>query len=318
MQAVRLADVREMTREEWLATRRRGIGGSDIAIIAGLNPWSSAVELYLDKLGELPERPETEAMRFGKRLEQVVADEFAERHPDLRVERVNSILQHPQYPMFLANIDRRVVGDGTPSILEIKTTSAYRAHEWEGDRAPFHAQVQVQWYLGVTGYQRGWIAALVGGQRYVEVEIQRDDEVIAHLQALALEFWQHVETGTPPPMDGSDASADLLQRLYPESEPDKQTLLPLEAEELLRQYQEAKAEEAAAGRRRQEAENRIKALLGDAEVGLIAGEPAVIWKTIRSQRIDTKRLRSERPDIYQMYAAESVSRRFSVKREAAS
>src|SRR5690606_29968470 len=93
MQAVRLADVREMTREDWLQARRRGIGGSDIATIAGVNPWSSPVELYLDKLGELPERPETDAMRFGKRLEQVVADEFAERHPDLRVERVNSILQ---------------------------------------------------------------------------------------------------------------------------------------------------------------------------------------------------------------------------------
>src|SRR5690606_1132885 len=179
-------------------------------------------------------------------------------------------------------------------------------------KAPLYAQAQLQWYLGVSGYSKGWIAALIGGNSYVEVEIERDQQVIDHLLEMAAEFWRCVETRTPPEWDGSDASSQLLSRLYPEGDPEKRILLPLEAEALIRQIEEAREEEKAAEARRKEAENRLKALLGEAEVGLIAGEPAVTWRTVASQRLDTKRLREERPDIYEEYAKPSTYRRLQI------
>lgn len=318
MQAIRAIDTRRMARDEWVQARRKGIGGSDISVIAGLNPWKSPIALYLEKTGELPDQEPAEHMEWGNRLEGLVADYFAEQHPDRKVLRVNSILQHPEYPWALANVDRRViVKNGEPGILEIKTTSEWMRHDWEDGKAPLHAQAQLQWYMGIVGYSRGWIAALIGGRRYVEVEIERDDEVIKTLLDMAKEFWHCVETRTPPAWDGSQSSTDLLNRLHPEGNPGEEVSLPPATSLLLRQYEDAKADERAAKERRTEAENRIKALLGDAEVGLIAGEPAVTWKAIHTNRLDTKALKEQRPDIYDEFVRTSVSRRFDVRvREA--
>ncbi|HQE50274.1 MAG TPA: YqaJ viral recombinase family protein, partial [Fervidobacterium sp.] len=52
MNAIKLVDTREITQEEWLQFRKRGIGGSDISAILGLNPWKSPLALYYDKVGE--------------------------------------------------------------------------------------------------------------------------------------------------------------------------------------------------------------------------------------------------------------------------
>ena len=55
-------------------------------------------------------------------MEEVVAKEFYKR-TDLKVQRRNAILQHPEYPWMLANVDRLIVGDRVG--LECKTTSEY-------------------------------------------------------------------------------------------------------------------------------------------------------------------------------------------------
>ena len=46
-------NVSNLSRAEWLEERRKGIGGSDAAAVAGLNPWRSAAAVYLDKVGEV-------------------------------------------------------------------------------------------------------------------------------------------------------------------------------------------------------------------------------------------------------------------------
>src|SRR5690606_34608879 len=129
--------------------------------------------------------------------------------------------------------------------------------------------------------------------------VDRDDELIAQLIELEREFWQHVVDGTPPPVDGSDDARELLDRLYPDADPESVAVLPPDAEELIRAYHEAKAAEKAAAERRQEAENRLKALLGDRAIGRLNGVDVVTWKPVTQSRIDTKRLKAEKPGIYQ-------------------
>lgn len=77
-----------MTREEWLETRRGGIGGSDISAIAGMNPWRSPLAVYLDKRGEIEDGPDNERMYWGRQLEDVVARHFAEVN-NVKIRRVN-------------------------------------------------------------------------------------------------------------------------------------------------------------------------------------------------------------------------------------
>ena len=46
-----LVETSELPREEWLAYRRRGIGGSDAAAVLGISPFMTGRDLYYDKLG---------------------------------------------------------------------------------------------------------------------------------------------------------------------------------------------------------------------------------------------------------------------------
>jgi len=65
------------SRDEWLAHRADGLGGSDIAAALGLDPYRSPFEVYLSKVGELEQAEQTEAMRWGQLLEPLVASETA-------------------------------------------------------------------------------------------------------------------------------------------------------------------------------------------------------------------------------------------------
>jgi len=93
------ADTRSMSREEWLESRRNGIGGSDASAILGVNPYSSPLKVYMDKIGKGVEEEENEAMRQGTDLEQYVADRFVDfmekQRTPKKVRKCNRIVRHP-------------------------------------------------------------------------------------------------------------------------------------------------------------------------------------------------------------------------------
>ncbi|MGQ7158114.1 YqaJ viral recombinase family protein, partial [Escherichia coli] len=78
------------------------------------------------------------AAYFGNVLEEVVAKEFAKR-TDLKVQRSKAILQHPEYPWMLANVDRLIVGEKIG--LECKTASEYLKKEWEDEELHFYVEL---------------------------------------------------------------------------------------------------------------------------------------------------------------------------------
>jgi len=311
-----LAEIDNLTREEWLELRRQGIGGSDAPAIAGLSPFRSAISVYLEKIGavnadELAGEEQKEEMYWGTRLEDIVAEEFSIR-TGLELSHPKVILRHPDYPWMIANIDR-VIADSANGygVLEIKTTNPFNEAAWE-DGIPEHVIIQVQHYLAVTGYKYGYAAVLIGGQKYLHKLIPRDDELINYLIEIERKFWQMVENRTPPPLDGSEDASNVLKFLYPVADPGSKILLPPEAEELIREYEEAKAQEKAAGERKKAAENRLKALLGTSEGG-IAGRRIVTWKTVNTSRFDLDAFKNEYPEIYQKYLKPAPYRRFGVK-----
>lgn len=299
-----------MPREEWLRLRNQGIGGSDIAAIAGVNPWETALSVYLRKVGELPEKEETEAMRWGTLLEPLIADEYKRRHPEARVRRVNAVLRHPEVPYFLANIDREVrIKGAPPMLLEIKTTSAWQGGRWRED-VPDHVMCQVQWYLGITGYPTAVVAVLIGGNQYREFEITRDDEIIGYLHEIGRRFWEeHVIPRVPPAIESADLKT--VEAMHPNGN-GQAIELPPTAKGLLDEYDAAKEAERQATKRREEIEAKIKAMLGDNEVGYV-GERTVKWATVTTNRLDTKALKLDHPEIYDRYVRTSAYRRFEVR-----
>jgi len=122
-QAIRLASTTDLSRKQWLAIRKLGLGSSDAAVAVGLSPYKCPLSLWLEKTGrkEPEDISHKEAVLWGIELEPVLAQVYAKR-TGYRVRRVNAVLQHPEHLFMLANLDREVVGhpDG-PGILEIKT-----------------------------------------------------------------------------------------------------------------------------------------------------------------------------------------------------
>ena len=70
----------ESDHEAWEKLRMQGIGGSDVAVIMGYNPWKKPYELYCEKVGliEPEDLSDNEAVEWGVELEPIVAKKFSE------------------------------------------------------------------------------------------------------------------------------------------------------------------------------------------------------------------------------------------------
>lgn len=285
MHAKIVASTENMPEAEWLALRTRGIGGSDVAAICGLSPWKSAVQVYLEKVGVAIDQEENSAMRWGKLLEPVIAEQFS-RETGMPIRRMPAILQHPENDWALANLDFLIAPEaGDEGILEVKNTSAYLAKAWEDDVAPQHYVLQLQWYMYVTGLKWGYFAPLIGGNRLlIDKRMDLDMELVEPMLKICSDFWQMVVLKTPPAPDGSPAASDLMKLLYPHVEPGKIAALPEELAEDIRRlpmlqeelkvFQEEKETEIEA------IKNKVKAVMQDAELATLDGLPAFSWKEV--------------------------------------
>lgn len=311
MNATILVETEGLSKEEWLRYRKRGIGGSDVAALLGISKWKSEIELWLDKTNQTDNLiEENEAMQWGYIMEPVIRKHFAEVTGKTVLE-IKAILQHPEYPFMLADVDGLTVDDaGNPAILEIKTASEYKRSEWEQD-IPAYYQTQVQHYLCVTGTVKAYVAVLIGGNTFRVYEVDADAEVQRMLITLEQAFWNKVKNMIRPEMDGSDAAKNLLDTIY-HGGVSERIVLPEDAIEYVDQYIMACAEEDNAKAKKQEAANRIKEFMGDYDNAKCL-EHTVSWKPVTAERLDTKALKEAEPEIYEQYVKTSTSRRFTLK-----
>lgn len=306
-----LASTKDMPYADWVEYRKKGIGGSDASVVCGISRYKSPVELWLDKTNQLPYEEAGEAAYWGTQLEALVRAEFTKR-TGIEVQLVRQFLQSEEHPFMLANLDGICEHpDYGPCVFEAKTASAYKTGEWE-DTIPDEYQLQIQHYMAVTGYRAAYVAVLIGGNTFRWKLVERDEELIDMLISFESAFWRHVQSMTPPPPDGSDASAKFLAERFPNSVPKSQITLPSTAGRLLEQYDEACEQLDAATERKQKVENLLKQMMGENEIGTTAGR-IITWKSVSQERLDSKTLKAEHPTLYNKYANKISYRRFSVK-----
>lgn len=305
-----LAKTNGMEREEWLKWRRMGIGGSDASVIAGVNPFCSIFELWMDKTGQAEAgEAESEHIHFGNVLEPVVRKEFM-RRTGLKVRRKMALLQSTEHPFMLADLDGVIYENGKMCIFEAKTASAYKKEAWEKG-VPLEYQYQVQHYMAVTGAEKTYIAALVGGNAFIYHEVYRDEGMIKRIIRMEREFWEHcVLAGQEPEADGSGATADFLDKKYGDSN-GKCIELPEEALQLCGQYDELSRRLDELKKEKEAVTNKIKTYLKENESGTV-GDRRIDWKTVTTTTFDKKRLKEERREIYEEYCGKSSYRRLSV------
>lgn len=315
-----------LSRQDWLALRQSGIGGSDIAAIIGVSPYATAYDIYQSKTQPVNEET-SESAYWGTVLEDTVAREFSKRS-GLKIQNVNFLMRHPEHRWAIANIDRAIINpaikgnvrfkDGkltTDQIVEIKTASEYVGKNWgleESDEVPDQYQCQAQWYMGVTDTQVCHMVVLIGGNKYRQYKIERHQDFIDYLFEAAESFWtNNVLAGVEPDATTLQNAKDKYPRHNPDTtldvEPDS------EAAKVFEHYEALKAQEKEVKAALELAQTDLICQIQDNEALAIDGEVVATYKTQVSNRFNSSQFKKDMPELAEQYIKQSESRVMRVK-----
>lgn len=304
----KLTATKGLTHEEWLRYRKLGLGGSDAGAVCGLNPYRTAMEVYLDKTSESVEDIDNEAMRQGREFEGYVAGRFTEA-TGKKVRRANFMYCDEGHPYMIADVDRMVVGENAG--LECKTASPYMEDKWKDGKIPLSYQIQCCHYMSVCNADAWYIAVLIYGREFKYYRLERDEEMIADLRRIEKDFWENnvLKKQLPEP-DGSELCDSVIAEYFRKS---KAQSVPLAGfDERLGRRQELAGEIARLEAEKRKIEQELKMYLGEAEFAE-SSSYQVSWKAVSSSRLDGNRLKAERPEIYAQYQKTVQGRRLTVK-----
>lgn len=286
-------------RDEFLAARAKGIGGTDIAAILGVSRYKSAVDVWLEKTGRVIRDPNESTLpqRFGLFAEEFNAQEYT-RKTGRKVVRFTRQLIHPEHNFIRGNIDRLVIPEGakvaahhgeirTNRGMEAKCVSAYAGGEWgddDSDDVPVFYLAQCAWYQMLTGCEFWDLSALIGNGRFEVYEFRRDLDLEQMLVARAVEFWNnHVLADLPPP---PLSERDVLS-LYPRNVEGKRAIATPEVAAVVMARKLAKEEAKKIEARLAGYELEIKQFLTDAEALYLdaeGGDKLLSWKNNKDSR----------------------------------
>ena len=270
-------------RRAWLAARRTGVGGSDAAAIVGVDPWKSELQVYAEKLGGMAEEAGEEAT-WGLLFQRPVARHYAaQTRRKLARLPAHHLHRSVSTPWLIGSVDGLI--ESVPDwpgqgVLEVKCTGFYRARQLQ-EEFPLYWQVQVQHYLAVLGLEWASIAVLSEGRKFLWLDMERNQRFIAVLLEREAEFWRQVKSKSPPDPDASESARDALSYLYPQETVGTAVDLPVEAVSWDENRTRGSVLVAEGEALKNESEAKIKAAMGEAEIGMLPTGVKYSW---RSQR----------------------------------
>lgn len=254
----------------WLAARARALGGSDMAAVLGLSPWTSRFALWHRKMGTIGEEPDNAGMSWGRRLEAPIAEKWADDHPEYRVRKTVTWRSKAR-PWQLASPDRLLSGHAGPAILEVKTAHGMDAHAWgESGSAdvPVYYRCQALHYLDVFGYQTCHFAVLIGGSDYREFTVEFDVDEAWMMRDEGEKFLASLEANERPDIDDSDSTYQTVRALHPDIDGTDKEVDPF----IGAQYRVACANERSAKLLKQRASSELLDAMGTARYATLNGE----------------------------------------------
>jgi putative phage-type endonuclease len=256
--------------------RKSYIGGSDIAAAMGVSRWKTPLQLWAEKTGQVePEDiSEKEYVVLGSELEEFIARKF-ERKTGIKVRRAPCRYVSQTHPFMACQIDRLCTG--TEDLLECKNVSAWKAKEWEGEEIPIEYILQVSWQLMITKRKTGYIAALVGGNKFLWKKVEADQELFDKMFAVACDFWKMVEDKVPPVAESDDNR--FMLELYPTAG-DQIKEASQDVTTAIAQLQLTKAEIINLEKVKDDLEAKLKAVIGDA-LGIRTPEYTAKWISVK-------------------------------------
>lgn len=285
------------TRESWLAARQKGIGASESAALFGVQPesWGGAFELWARKSGIWAEEDQqTFAMWFGTAVEPVIRAawemETGEKLFQLSADGQFATVVNPEFPWLFCTPDALLdkAEDGL-HVVQLKAISGASSREWR-NAPPIYYQIQVQHEMMVCGATSGELAVLFGdnhGWRFERFEFRPAAAFQQKLKDVSRRFWEMVETGAAPEADGSDGTKSILSQMKL-SEGAMVHLSP-EWEAIDAERTAAFDAHKANEKRFQEINNRLRQVMGEAELALLDGVP--LYRRVRAGSKGTRIVR---------------------------
>lgn len=246
----KLIDTKGMDRKRWLDCRMHGpagnidytVGGSDVAVIFGVSPWQTPLELWRVKKGLMQPSigANADQLEMGHLLEPIAAHWYSKKTGNTVIEDT-WMYQHADFPYALANFDYRFQEkSGTSGILECKSTTYHKAMEWAEDAIPTYYEFQLRFYLAVADVEVGDFSCLWGNNPQFDLATPRivRDKTKEDLIFEKLDWWiWSLRNDKPPTM--ADIKPDLalasLARIYGASQTGLPTIeMPKTLEKQLR------------------------------------------------------------------------------------
>jgi putative phage-type endonuclease len=323
------------------ATATLSIGGSEAAAACGLNPYTSRVQLWLEKTGKVEREPAGEQALWDNLLQPVIAAEVGRRGFSTVPAPADSF-RSDEYPWMSGHLDGFVgsgdvgysavtgsalnlpsegdAGDSasplpvrppaTLGVLEVKTAGIRQAPLWDDNETPTAYALQAHHYMILTDCTWALVACLIGGQRLELRVLERDARVCELLLQLEAAFVQLVEADTPPAPDGSESADRMLKLLYPRAHgfvkltsDDKATVEALK---------KLKTQEKRVAAQIKAAEQELRDRLGEASVGMFDGLPLVRYPNVTQHRFSQSEFRAAHPELWNEFKRESTYRRLSL------
>jgi putative phage-type endonuclease len=240
-----LTPTRDMSREDWLAFRTCGIGASEVGAVMGLDDYTSSLELFYRKIGDLPALDfESMAAFMGRELEDLIAqlwqyweDEEAgeeamiANYRDGRIvrkcQRVNAYVQNPDYPWLFVSLDRKINrhGDRGEGALELKSIGKWEADKWEVGIPPKWV-TQMNTQMGVCEFDYSEMAQLGDGRRFGVLPFTPSPVIWDQIVWQTKEFWDRVLKARPLVNEKHLALINFNQRRADECQAEIDKLAP--------------------------------------------------------------------------------------------
>ena len=295
-----------MSYEEWLAKRDESIGASESGAILGLNPWRTAVDVWIEKTNETQPLEDNLNMRLGRDLEPVIQKLF-EEETNLKVRKDNKIRIDDEYNFITTNLDGVVIGEKVP--VEYKTMT-----KWEGE-IPDYYYCQIQHQMMVTNTPYCYFVVLVLGfsKQLIVEKYDRDDVFISNMRKELVHFWnENVLNNVAPEI----ISVEDAKKVYKDVDPES----ILEADDvifnMLSEMDRFRHLKNKYDTRYKEMQKDVMVQMGSKEMVEFNGISFVSWKQAKnSLRFDSKQFKKDHPNLYITYSKEVAgSRRFNLKK----
>lgn len=277
-----------------IAKRNAFLGGSDIAAALGLSKYKTMLQLWAEKTGQIEAEDITKKLqvRLGNKLEPTVAELF-EEETGKKLHRVNEPLVHKKFDFLRGQIDRRVVGE--KAIVEIKTNSPYRLHEYADEEMPIDYLLQTVFYMALSRAEVGYLAVLFGNTDFRIKVLRKDEELEADIIKKAVHFWQKFVIPKVMPSVSRD-DADTLYSLFPVGTEDDPVALTDQANILVESRAGLIADKKICEGQIDKIENELKVMLGKKATG-VTDRYKISWANQKQVRLDTDAIKSNHPQV---------------------